>query len=172
MNTNFDACLASVLQSEGGFVNDPADPGGATNHGVTKRTWEAYVGHSVSVDDIKALTVADVGPLYRQRYWAQMSCDDWAAGVDLMAFDFGVNAGPTRSLKTLQQAVGVTADGVVGSGTRAAVAAASPRTVIATCADLRDAYYHSLPTFARFGKGWLARVDRVAKQAVAMAGGA
>lgn len=168
---NFDACLKSVLASEGGFVNDPQDPGGITNLGVTKKTWEAYVGHSVSAADMRALTPAQVGPLYRTKYWDVMHCDDWPSGVDLMVFDFGVNAGPSRGIKMLQEAAGVDDDGVAGPGTHAAVLKADPEALISSCADHRDAYYRSLKTFDHFGKGWLARVDHVKTQALAMAGG-
>ena len=65
----FEDCLRLVLKHEGGFSNHRLDPGGATNRGVTKRAWEAYVQRKVSVDDIRRLTVEDVTPFYRDRYW-------------------------------------------------------------------------------------------------------
>lgn len=166
---NFEACLSEVLVSEGGYVNNPNDPGGMTNLGVTQKTWSDYIGRRATEADMRALTKEMVAPLYRSRYWNVMHCDDWPAGVDLMVFDFGVNAGPTRATKMLQTAAGVTADGVAGQGTHAAVARADPRQLITACANARDAYYRSLPTFSHFGKGWLARVDRVKAKALSMA---
>ena len=158
---NFDACLQHILQYEGGFVNDPQDPGGATNHGVTKKTWEAYVGHSVTVDDIRALTVAQVGPLYRQRYWGILFCDEWPKGVDLIIFDEAVNQGPGRAAKTLQTAAGVPDDGVIGPATKAAVAAHKAADLIDSISQLRAKFYQSLSTFPRFGKGWMNRLHDV-----------
>ena len=72
MNDNFDKCLALVLKSEGGFVNNPADPGGMTNLGVTKTVWEEWVGHQVDEKAMRALTPADVAPMYKAKYW--MAC--------------------------------------------------------------------------------------------------
>ena len=169
MDTNFPACLAIVLKEEGGYVDDPQDPGGMTNLGVTQRTWSDWIGHQASETEMRSLTAEQVSPLYQQRYWAPMGCDGWPAGVDLSVFDFGVNAGPSRAVRTLQNAVGVTADGVVGPATKAAVEAADGPTLIEKYADLREEYYRSLAGFPRFGKGWLNRVDYVKQQALEMA---
>ena len=69
MNSNWEQCFALVLKNEGGYVDNPADPGGATNLGCTKAVWEQYIGRSVTKDDIKALTPNDVMPLYKAKYW-------------------------------------------------------------------------------------------------------
>ena len=86
MKDNFEESLAHVLKSEGGYVDHPKDPGGATNLGTTKKVWEEWVGHEVTKDDIKALTVADVAPLYKARYWDKCRCDDLPHGVDFAVF--------------------------------------------------------------------------------------
>ena len=82
MKSNFEDCLARVLASEGGFVNHPKDPGGMTNLGCTKATWEEYVGHPVSEADMRALTPDDVAPLYKRKYWDRASCDLLPSGLD------------------------------------------------------------------------------------------
>src|SRR5262245_15160238 len=66
---NFEACLKFVLQFEGGFVNNPADPGGPTNLGVTQTTLSAFLGRHATVDEVKALTPEKVAPIYRFRFW-------------------------------------------------------------------------------------------------------
>ena len=170
MDTNFDACLSEVLKHEGGYVDHPADPGGATNRGVTKKAWEEYVGHEVTKDDIKALTVADVTPFYRKRYWNVCKCDGLPAGLDYVVFDIAVNSGTGRAAKFLQSAVGVAADGSIGNLTLAAVGNSTLSTgeLINIICDRRGKFYESLPTFATFGKGWMRRCEEVRSKALTM----
>src|SRR5687767_1827204 len=93
---NFDASLKFVLQFEGGFVDHPKDPGGATNLGVTIHTLSAVLGRPATKAEVKALTPKTVAPIYRQRYWDKVRGDDLPLGVDLAVFDFGVHSGPKR----------------------------------------------------------------------------
>ena len=148
--SRFEACIPLILAAEGGFVNDPRDPGGATNHGITRRTLAEWRGQPVSIAEVRALSVAEAGAIYRARYWAPLGCDALPAGVDLMVFDFGVNAGPARALRLLRQASGGT-----------------PVETIERYAAARIAYYHSLPGFAAFGRGWLKRVAQIRATALA-----
>jgi lysozyme family protein len=161
MTDNFDNVLALVLKEEGGFSNDPRDPGGMTNLGVTKRIWEAFVGHPVDEAAMRALTPAAVGPLYRQNYWNRVHGDELPAGVDYAVMDFAVNSGTSRAAKTLQRACGVADDGAIGNQTMQAVNSADPITLIDTVCDQRLAFLQALPTFGTFGRGWTARVQRV-----------
>jgi len=120
--------------------------------------------------DLKALTRREAAEIYRANYWLPMRCGDLPAGIDLMVFDFGVNAGPRRSVKLLQRAAGVTDDGSVGPKTLAAVMAADPLAMIAEMADERLAYYRSLDNFDAFGAGWTNRTQQVSALARAMSG--
>lgn len=166
--SNFPACLAIILQSEGGFVDDSEDPGGATNHGVTLATWSGWVGRTATIAEIEALTVADVTPLYRQEFWAPARCDALPTGVDLMVFDCAVNSGVGRAIRTLQTAAGDVPDGIYGHETEASVRAAEPAALINAFAAARLVFYRALPTFSRFGRGWVDRVDRTQQAALAM----
>lgn len=161
MFQNFDKSLAAVLVHEGGFVNNPKDPGGMTNLGCTKTVWEEHCGHPVDEKAMRALTPNDVGPLYRQKYWNKICGDDLPAGVDYVVFDAAINSGPGRAAKWLQEAVGVTADGAIGKGTLAAVAAFDVQELIKAYSDKRLDFLQSLPTFETFGKGWTNRVASV-----------
>ena len=107
---NWPQCFALVLKNEGGYVDNPADPGGATNLGCTKAVWEQYIGRSVTKDDIKALTLNDVMPLYKAKYWDTVRGDDLPEGVDYAVFDFAINWGPSRAAKALQSVLSVTVD--------------------------------------------------------------
>ena len=167
---NFEQCLALVLKHEGGFVNHPKDPGGMTNLGVTKRVWEEWVGHPVDEAAMRALGPQDVAPLYKKNYWDKIRGDDLPSGVDYACFDLAVNSGVGRAAKFLQQAVGVSADGVIGPATLDAVEKANPRDLATEICDLRLNFLQSLPTFATFGKGWSRRVSEVEESAFKMVG--
>src|SRR5262252_6679881 len=147
MNGNFDTVIGLVLQSEGGFVNDPQDPGGMTNLGVTRTNWEAFVGQPVDEATMRALTPADVTPFYRQNYWDAVHGDDLPAGVDYAVMDFAVNSGTSRAAKALQRACGVNDDGAIGQQTLDAVGAANRITLIDAVCDERLAFLQTLPTF-------------------------
>ena len=170
MQGNFEVCFRLVLKHEGGYVDHPKDPGGATNLGVTKQAWEAYVGREVTKDDIKALTPDVVKPFYLKRYWNVCRCDDLPSGVDYVVFDIAVNSGPGRAAKFLQSAVGATPDGVIGPNTITIVkrTTLSPLDLITIICDRRERYWKSLPTFPTFGKGWLRRGEDVREEALDM----
>ena len=170
MKGNFEECLAHVLKHEGGFVNLKSDPGGMTNLGVTKKVWEAYVGHEVDEVAMRALGPSDVAPLYKKNYWDKIHGDDLPSGVDYACFDLAVNSGVGRAAKTLQKAVGVNADGVIGPATMAAVASQNPRDLATEICEIRLNFLQSLPTWDTFGKGWSRRVAEVEKVAFDMVG--
>jgi lysozyme family protein len=157
-----------MLKSEGGFVNHPSDPGGMTNLGVTKATWENWVGRESDEAEMRGLTPEKVEPLYKKKYWDAVRADDLPVGLDYLMFDFGVNAGPGRAIKLLQTAVGVTPDGGFGSMTLAAVQAIDPVELIEKFSQAKEDFYRSLGTFATFGKGWLNRVADVKVKANSM----
>ena len=92
--------------------------------------------------------------------WNPAHCGDLPGGVDLMVFDAAVNSGVGRAIRLLQRAVGVDDDGAFGPATKAAVAARTPKAVIDAYHDAHAAFYEGLPTFWKYGKGWLARNDR------------
>ena len=170
MKDNFEQCLALVLKHEGGYVNNPKDPGGRTNLGVTQKVWEEWVGHPVDEAAMRALTPSDVAPLYKKNYWDKIKGDNLPAGVDYACFDLAVNSGVGRAAKILQQAVGANPDGAIGPATLDAVESQNPRDVATEVCDLRLKFLQSLPIFATFGKGWSRRVAEVEKVAFEMVG--
>ena len=169
MKENFAECLDHVLKSEGGFSNHRDDPGGMTNLGVTKRVWEEWVGRQVSEDEMKGLTREAVTELYKKRYWDAVHGDALPSGVDLCVFDCAVNAGVSRAIRFLQHAVKTTQDGILGPATLKAVQETPPIAIIADFCAQREFDYKSLQTFPVFGKGWMARLDRVEDESRGMA---
>jgi len=166
----FDAALKVILRHEGGFVNHPRDPGGMTNLGVTKNTWESWTKKPASEADMRALTPAKVAPLYKARYWDECRCGDMAPGLALCVFDFAVNAGPARAARYLQTMIGAVADGKIGPATIAAVTLFTGKhgdaEAVRQYQAARERYYRQLPTFATFGKGWLRRVRETETEAL------
>jgi lysozyme family protein len=169
MNGNFEQCLALVLRNENGFVNNPKDPGGMTNLGVTKKTWESWVGHEVDEETMRELRPEDVAPLYKEKYWDAVSGDVLPAGLDYAVFDCAVNSGPQRAIKILQKTLELTEDGVLGPMTLKSAQEADPRTLATTYCENRLTFLQSLPTYSTFGGGWSRRVMAVESEAFKMA---
>ena len=120
---NDDLIQSWVNVYEGGYVNHPRDPGGATNRGITQVTYNGFRRrHGRALQSVRRLTDAEHDYIYRTQYWNRVRGDDLPSGVDLAVYDWGVNSGPARSVKALQRAVGAKADGVMGPNTLAAVA--------------------------------------------------
>ena len=168
MQGNFKECLKLVLKSEGGYINHPSDPGGETNLGVTKRVWQEYTGHEADEKEMRSLTPEKVAPLYEQKYWRPCYGEVLPRGLDFVVFSMGVNAGPGRSVKLLQQSIGCVPDGIIGPKTRELISSSNTATLIAKFSEARREYYRALKTFPTFGKGWLARVDREESEALNM----
>jgi len=168
MNSNWQKSFELMLKSEGGFVNHPSDPGGMTNLGVTKATWENWVGRESDEAEMRSLTPEKVEPLYKKKFFDAVRGDELPVGLDYLLFDFAVNAGAGRAIKTLQSAVGVTPDGGFGPLTMAAVQAIEPQELIERFSQAKEDFYRSLNTFNVFGKGWLNRVADVKLKATGM----
>lgn len=170
MLSNFNRSLQLLLQHEGNFVNHPSDPGGMTNLGVTAKVWESWVGHPVDEKQMRALTPNDVAPLYKRKYWDACGADELVSGVDYAVFDYAVNSGVGRAVKTLQACAGVSIDGGIGPVTLAAVNKENPKELIEKICSKRLDFLKSLGTFSVFGKGWERRVNEVKTEALRMLG--
>lgn len=168
MKENFERALAAVLHHEGGFVNHPSDPGGMTNLGCTKKVWEEWVGHEVDEKAMRALTPADVAPLYKAKYWDKIKGDELPDGIDYVVFDCAINSGPGRAIKFLQGCVGADMDGAIGPKTLAAVRAADAKALVEDYAKRRLSFLQDLPTWGTFGKGWGRRVAEVQQSGLSM----
>lgn len=168
--SNFDEALKRVLVHEGGYVNHPADPGGATNRGVTQRVYDGYRDRlGRKRQSVRSITVAEVADIYKRQYWDAIRADDLPSGVDYCTFDAAVHSGSSQSAKWLQRAVGVTADGQVGEATLEATRKANAASVINSSCDRRLSMLRGLKTWGTFGKGWSSRVADVRKVSLDMA---
>lgn len=166
---NFDKCLAFTLVAEGGFSDNPKDPGGATEHGITLNTladWrEQHSEPSPPLADLQNISADEVRAIYGAEYWNRINGDQLPAGVDLMVFDFGVTSAPARSARLLQIVLRapVIADSWIGPQTIMAVntlcVAGAPE-LIEYLYTAQCNFYKSLSAFATFGAGWMNRLDK------------
>ncbi len=168
MDRNFARALQLVLVNEGGWSDNPADPGGATMKGVTLANFRRYVKANATKADLRAISDDQLATVYRRFYWDAVAGAQLPDGIDYATFDFAVNSGPGRAARYLQSVVGAAQDGRIGPATLAAINARPPAAVIGALQDARLAFLQRLGTWSTFGKGWASRVANVRAQALAM----
>jgi len=166
MKSNYKIVQPWVLAYEGGYVNHPDDPGGATMEGVTQRTYNAdRRRRGLSTRPVIRLKPLERDAIYKIQYWDAVRGDDLPSGIDAAVYDYAVNSGPSRAARELQAVLGVMQDGVIGIVTLEAAQAANAFAVIKGLCERRLEFMkrarHSKtkkrlwPTFA---KGWTRRV--------------
>lgn len=153
----FADAVALILEHEGGWVNDPADPGGETRYGLSRRSYPDM--------DFASLTPKAAAEIYRRDYWDPLRCGDMPPAVALMVFDCAVNQGAFFAATAVQQAAGVGADGKIGPRTLTAISA-SPDAVLDDLMARRLIRYLDTGNFDRFGKGWIRRAVKTYRKAV------
>lgn len=150
---NFDAAFQHVLKAEGGYVNHPSDPGGATNMGITEAV-ARRVGYRGPMQD---LPVELAKRIYREDYWNAVRADQLPPAVRYAVFDAAVNSGVAQSVRWLQRALGVQDDGVLGPITLSTANQANPDALRARLVAQRLTFLTNLNTFNTFGRGWTRR---------------
>ena len=173
----FERALKHVLEFEGGWTNDPQDPGGPTNKGITLEVYAENKGVKVSrrnhhalMKELREIPDGLVREIYLKRYWLRAGCEGFPSAVAFIHFDAAVNHGPTRAIKMVQQVVGVDVDGEIGPISLAAINNGDLRAIVNGYANLRDRFYRSLHHFPRFGRGWLRRLVAARERALALTG--
>ena len=154
MSLSFIQIFNSLIGHVGGYVNDPRDPGGETNWGITKRTAQAN-GYQGSM---RAMTREQAYKIYYSAFWLRYQCDKMPDAVAFQFFDAAVNHGLGNASRMLQRAVNVADDGIIGNMTIAAIKKMAISDVIMRLNAERLEFYCKLSTFATFGKGWVRRV--------------
>lgn len=152
--SDFNKSFDRLIGHEGGYVNHPADPGGETNWGVTKRTAQAngYTGN------MRAMTREQAKSIYKSAFWDRVKADTLDDAVAYQLFDACVNHGIGNGVRMMQRAVGVADDGIVGNITLNTLHSTSPTDFIMRFNAQRLTFYTNLSTFSTFGKGWVRRV--------------
>lgn len=169
---NFQRCLAFTLTREGGFSNDPHDPGGATMYGIIQREYDAWKkAHGLPLAPVRWISTSDRDAIYMEQYWNAMRCEELPLGVDLMVFDFGVNSGVVKSVKELQVAVGAApVDGHLGLITMGRVRGVNDHAALINKLSARRlSFLQALRNWKYFGNGWRSRVKLATVLALKMA---
>jgi len=162
----FEKALKLVLRYEGGYVNDPSDPGGATNKGVTTAVYNAYrESKKLPLNDVRNISDREVEEIYYKRYWLKAKCDQMHPKLAVVHFDTAVNTGTKQSAKFLQRSVGAIDDGIIGPKTLDRINNYNEQKAINNYLKRRRNFYKMLankrPKLEKFLKGWLKRVDHL-----------
>lgn len=149
---SFDAAFTALMGNEGGYSNNPRDPGGETMWGVTERVARrhGYTGAMIDLPQDTARAIA------RAEYWTPLQCDQFAPAIAFQLFDAAYNGG--HPAKWLQQAAGATQDGIIGAQTIAAVRACDPLLIVQRMTAYRLLYMTELINWPTFGRGWARRI--------------
>ncbi|BBQ81710.1 Mu phage endolysin Lys [Klebsiella sp. WP3-W18-ESBL-02] len=177
----FAHALSFVLVREGGYVNDPTDKGGETNLGISDLR-DGLADGKTDVDGdgkpdvkIKDLTKEQAGLIYQRDYWQAAKCDLWPDGISLFVFDSAVQHGAKKAIQLLQDAVGVTSDGVAGPKTVSAVTGADAEWLLTRCFLRRSRYYADIiktnTSQGKYLNGWFNRLDELANACQEVVGG-
>ena len=148
----FDEAFETLIGHEGGYSNDPRDPGGETNFGISKRAYPDV--------NIATLTLEQAKAIYLRDYWQRAMCDQLPPAVAFQVFDCAVNSGIGQSIRFLQRAVGVADDGRVGPLTTRAVQRLDAEAVVSRFNGQRLDFMTKLSTWDVFGKGWARRIAK------------
>lgn len=154
---NFDDAFEKLIGHEGGYVNNPADPGGETKFGISRRAYP--------LEDIKAMTLGRAKFLYQRDYWGPAGCDAVPDGVKFDLFDCAVNSGVTAAVRLLQNAVGAAPDGILGPLTLQAVNSMPVPRLVARFNGWRLAFMANTPQWETFSRGWARRIASNLKEA-------
>ena len=159
---SFDRALALVLRHEGGLSDDPNDPGGITNHGISIR-FAGSIGLDLDGDgkttkaDIRAMTPEYAAEIYKMHFWDKYWCSDLPPRIAIALFDGVVNQGPVV-VRFLQRAAGVRPDGFIGPVTLRAVREAEWYGLLRRFMSHRAMHYANLKNVNLYGRGWYARL--------------
>jgi lysozyme family protein len=146
----YDECFTRLMGNEGGYSNNPKDPGGETNWGISKRSYPAL--------DIKNLTLDEAKAIYKRDFWDRCRCGDFAKELAFALFDCAVNSGNGQAVKLLQKCIGETEDGIIGPATIRAVEAGYSGAITAQFLGHRLQFMTSLRPWDTFSKGWARRI--------------
>lgn len=153
MKENFNIAFEFVMKIEGGLVDDKNDNGGLTKFGISQKAFPNL--------KIIEITKEQAKDIYHKHYWETCCCDDLPPSFDIAVFDSAVNQGVKKAIFTLQRALNITADGIVGEKTISACKAAGE-------AELRKFLLHRLFAYSQlddykhFKNGWFNRLITLA----------
>ena len=154
---SFDRAFALTVGLEGGYSNNPADPGGETRYGISKRAHPDV--------DIKSLTLDQAKAIYLRDYWTPASCDRMPEKIGHLVFDAAVNHGVTTAIKLLQRALKIPDDGIYGPNTHGTLTARDMSETANMLMAERAIYMTTCIAWPTFKRGWMKRCFEIARAA-------
>lgn len=148
--TQFEDCFTALIANEGGYVNNPADHGGETNFGISRRSYPDI--------NIASLTLSQARAIYRRDFWDRLSCESLPPSIRFQVFDAAVNSGAGNAARWLQAAAGVAQDGVIGPVTRSSLSMVDATRLASRFNAARLRFMSNLTTWPQFGRGWARRI--------------
>ncbi len=170
-DATFEKFHKFIIAAEGGFVDHPADPGGATKYGITLQTLSDWRGTTVTAEDVMALERDEADAIFRTNYYTRCRCGELPERTAMVLYNTAVQSGPVRAVKLLQEAFNtlglklngepLKVDGIIGRNTVTAARKADATVLSSTYLDLFETYLRTLGNFHVFEKGWLNRIGRL-----------
>ena len=151
---DFNAAFTALIGNEGGYSNNPADPGGETMWGITARVARAW-GYMGPMKDLPLDTAKRIA---KDSYWTPVHADELPDVVRFDVFDTAYNSGVHEAIVLLQRAMGLAADGFFGPATTAAMQSWNPEWLRRAFNAARLDFMTALDAWPTFGKGWVRRV--------------
>lgn len=157
----YEIAFKHILESEGGYVNDPMDPGGETKYGICKRQYPK--------EDIKNLTIERAKEIYHSDYWKPYFYDKVSDALAIKVFDTAINIGPRNAFRILQRAANkfgtnLEVDGNIGPKSLAAINKLEDKSLLSAYREIQADYYRELvvknKNLSKFLKGWLNRAAK------------
>lgn len=165
LDDKFRGALGFVKEAEGGYVNDPRDRGGATNQGITQKTYDVFRSRKgLDPKDVKGITSKEVDDIYKTLYWEEPELYKLPDKVATAVFDAAVHHGPSKAIKFLQRSLGVADDGVIGPATLRALKTADQDTLLEDMLLFREQFLKNIAKQGdnnAFLKGWLNRISNL-----------
>jgi len=146
----FDDAFILLIGNEGGYVNDPKDPGGETKYGISKRAYPSIRIASLTIDEAKTI--------YKKDYWIPAGCESVPDELRFDLFDMAVNSGVKQAIKTLQKSCGANVDGILGPKTLMIINSFNPYKLKVKLNCERLLFFTELSNWNSFGKGWAKRI--------------
>ncbi len=171
-NSVFQKALKITLSFEGGYSNDKADPGGATNKGITQEVYDKYrLERKLNIHSVKEISQSEMEQIYLNKYWVPGSCALLHPPIGVFHFDTCAHLGLNQAGKLLQRAIGIqekNVDGIIGEHSLAVAEIIPSSVTIIKYVNLRIDFYKKIisqnPILAKFKNGWINRVEQLEEE--------
>lgn len=171
---DYDFCMARILRHEGGYSNNPKDPGGPTNYGITLKDYSAFLGRTASAADVRAMPLSSALRIYESKYEPACRFSRLRKGPDYSILDYDINSGVGRPPRVVQTLLKRPVTGRMDNDTVDAINGADPKWLIEAINAERLHFMHGIrggASWAEFGGGWGTRVSEVQSTSLSLAAG-